>query len=100
MRIVTERHPDALVDPKRGLLREGDSLLRVRGGGRPRGRWRSNEGFSDDDHEVLPIGDAPLSAGRLIAVVGNRDLEDGDGIEGAAPWTAPAGTTEAEGDGD
>ena len=62
------------------------------------------EGFSDDDDvEVLPIGDAPLVPGADIVVVGNRDLEDGDGIE-ASLWpaarTAPADTTEAEGDGD
>ena len=103
VRIVTERHPDALVVPKRALLREGDSyFVFVAEGDRAR-KIQVEEGFSDDDDvEVLPIGDAPLVPGADIVVV-DGDLEDGDGIE-ASLWpaarTAPAGTTEAEGDGD
>lgn len=104
VRIVTERHPDALVVPKRALLREGDShFVFVADGDRAR-KIQVEEGFSDDDDvEILPAGEAPLLPGADIVVVGNRDLEDGDGIE-AAVWpaarTAPETTTDAKGDGD
>ena len=104
VRIVTERHPDALVVPKRALLREGDSyFVFVAEGDRAR-KIQVVEGFSDDDDvEILPAGDAALAPGADIVVVGNRDLEDGDGIE-ASLWpaarTALTDTTEAEGDGD
>lgn len=104
VRIVTERHPDALVVPKRALLREGDAyFVFVADGDRAR-KIQVEEGFSDDDDvEILPAGELPLLPGTDIVVVGNRDLEDGDGIE-AAVWpaarTAPEVTSEAKGDGD
>jgi hypothetical protein len=53
------------------------------------------EGFSEDDHvEVIPAKPESLAPGDLIAVVGNRDLEDGDAVE-AAPW-AGAGSPAAQ----
>ena len=96
IRIVTERHPDALVIPKRGLLREGDShWVFVVEGGAAR-RVAVTEGFSEDDHvEVIPVKEAALSAGDQIAVVGNRDLEDGDAVE-AARWAGAGGPAGGE----
>lgn len=76
--IVTERHPDALVVPKRALRREGDrNLIFVVREGRAR-EIAVNEGFSDDeDVEVLPLEAGALRGGEPVVVVGNRDLEDG-----------------------
>ncbi len=78
LEIVTERRPDALVAPKRALKREGDrSTLQIVDGGIARS-IEVSEGFSDDNWvEVQPRGDAQLTAGQLVVVVGNRDLEDG-----------------------
>jgi multidrug efflux pump subunit AcrA (membrane-fusion protein) len=76
--IVTERHPDALVVPKRALRREGEqNLLFVVKDGKAR-KVEVEEGFSDDASvEVhLPAG-ALLVAGEHVVVVGNRELEDG-----------------------
>lgn len=104
VRIVTERHPDALVVPKRALLREGDSHFVFLADGDRAKKIRVEEGFSDDDNvEILPADGATLSPGDSIVVVGNRDLEDGDGIE-ASVWPAargvkPAADSEGE-DGD
>ena len=86
IRIVTERHPNALVIPKRGLLREGDQqwVFVVEDGAARRVAVR--EGFAEDDNvEVIPAPGEDLSEGDLIAVVGNRDLEDGDAVD-AFPW--------------
>lgn len=91
IRIVTERHPDALVIPKRGLLREGDSHWVFVVEGDSARRVAVTEGFSEDDHvEVIPAKGESLAAGDLIVVVGNRDLEDGDAVE-AAPWAGAGG---------
>lgn len=82
VRIVTERHPDALAVPKRALLREGDSHFIFVADGEKARRVRVEEGFStDDDVEVVPSVEGTLSAGDHVVVVGNRDLEDGDAIE-------------------
>ena len=103
VRIVTERHPDALVVPKRALLREGDShFVFVADGDRAEDPGRGGL-LGRRRRRVLPAGEAPLLPGADIVVVGNRDLEDGDGIE-ATVWpaarTAPETTTDAQGDGD
>lgn len=82
LEIVTERHPDALVVPKRALRREGDAhhLFTVRDGHAV--RIAVNEGFSDDENvEVAPLQEGALSAQDLVVVVGNRDLEDGAQVE-------------------
>jgi membrane fusion protein (multidrug efflux system) len=85
LRIVTDRHPKALVVPKRALLREGDqTFVYVVSDGAAR-RADVKEGYTGDDHvEVLPVGDAAtelLGAGIPVIVVGNRDLEDGLAVE-------------------
>lgn len=96
VRIVTERHPDALAVPKRALLREGDSFyVFVVEGDRAR-RVRVQEGFTtDDDIEVTPTKEGALNPGDQIVVVGNRDLEDGASVE-AAPWITEANSAAAE----
>lgn len=102
LEIVTDRHPDALVVPKRSLRREGEAnLLFVVREGRAR-RIEVTEGFTDDAAvEVFAASDTPLAAGDLVVVVGNRDLEDGAEVvlEEAAKeaTTAPADTATKEG---
>lgn len=86
LRIVTERHPDALVVPKRALVREGDSFFVFICEDGLASKVRVDEGFAnDDDVEVLPHEGEALTAGSAVVVVGNRDLEDGDRIE-ASGW--------------
>ena len=93
IRIVTERHPHALVIPKRGLLREGDAHWVFVVDGDTVRPVAVTEGFSEDDHvEVIPATGESLSAGDSIAVVGNRDLEDGDAVE-PSPWAGAGGAT-------
>ncbi len=97
IRIVTERHPDALVIPKRGLLREGDAHWVFVVEGDTVRRVSVTEGFSEDDHvEVLPAEGESLSAGDSIAVVGNRDLEDGDAVD-ASLWAGAGAGAENSG---
>ncbi len=81
LEIVTDRHPDALVVPKRAIQREGDlSLLFAVSDGVAR-RVEVTEGFrSDQDVEVLPLEADALSVGDAVVVVGNRDLEDGSEV--------------------
>lgn len=90
--VVVERHPGALVVPKRALRREGDeTLVYLAEAGKAR-RVRVREGYTDDEHvEVLPQG-AELAAGARVVVVGNRELEDGaEIVEEAAQPGADAG---------
>lgn len=92
LEIVTERHPDALVVPKRALRREGGSNFVFTVEGARARRVEVDEGFSDDDSvEVLPRDAAQLVLGTRVIVVGNRELEDGAEVleEQAAP-AAPA----------
>lgn len=93
--IVTDRHPQALVVPKRALRREGEAnLVFVVREGRAR-RVEVEEGYGgDDDVEILPRGGAALAAGEPVVVVGNRELEDGAEVElenlpAVNPPTAP-----------
>ncbi len=103
--IITERHPDALVIPKRALLREGESHFVFIAKGGAAQRVRVMEGFADVDFiEIIPLESGALTAGDAIVVVGNRDLEDGDRVEAAA-WKSnrspDAGESSGEsGDGD
>jgi membrane fusion protein, multidrug efflux system len=86
LRLVTERHPDALAVSKRALRREGDATILFVARDGVAERIPVEEGFSDDDYvEVRVIGEAELSPGTEVIVVGNRDLEDGKEIE-IAPW--------------
>jgi membrane fusion protein (multidrug efflux system) len=107
--IVTERHPDALVVPKRAVVREGEAyFVFVVENGIAR-RVRVTEGFADDlSLEVVATVPGTLTAGQSVVVVGNRDLEDGDRVS-AEPWLearsaeamtpedaeAPSGTTQS-----
>jgi RND family efflux transporter MFP subunit len=87
--IITERHPDALVVPKRAVVREGEAyfVFKVEDGVARRVRVR--ESFPDDlDVEVQPEEADALTPGVAIVVVGNRDLEDGDRVE-VADWVRP-----------
>ncbi len=82
VRIVTERHPNALAVPKRAILREGECYFVFVADGDKARRVQVIEGFSsDDDVEVEPIEAGTLAAGDQVIVVGNRDLEEGDTIE-------------------
>lgn len=96
MRIVTDRHPDALVVPKRALRREGERryvLLALADGSAPAedgaegetrvvGEVDVREGFADDDSvEVVPLEGGALEPGALVIVVGGRDLSEGDPVE-------------------
>lgn len=96
VRIVTERHPDALAVPKRALLREGDSFyVFVADGGKAR-RVRVRDGFTTDDHvEITPTEAGALEAGDQVIVVGNRDLEDDDSID-ASLWITAEDAAEEE----
>lgn len=103
--IVTDRHPQALVVPKRALRREGEAnLVFVVREGKAR-RVEVDEGFgSDEDVEILPRNGATLAAGDSVVIVGNRELEDGAEVElentppqkPAAPSAAPDAAAGAE----
>ncbi len=86
LEIVTERHPDALVVPKRALRREGGSDFVFAVEANRARRVEVREGFSGDDAtEVLPVAGEQLAVGTRVIVVGNRELEDGaEVIEDAA----------------
>jgi len=79
---VPDRHPAALVVPKRALRREGEAnLVFVVREGKAR-RVEVEEGYGgDDDVEILPRNGAALAAGEPVVVVGNRELEDGAEVE-------------------
>jgi len=89
LEITTDRHPQALVVPKRALRREGEAhtLVAVR-----EGRAvvvEVEEGFSDDERvEVLPVEGHALAVGEPVVVVGNRDLENGAPVDVGA-WEEP-----------
>jgi RND family efflux transporter MFP subunit len=89
--IVTERHPDALVVPKRALRREGGSNFVFAVESHRARRIEVGEGFSDDEHvEVVPRDAARLAVGARVVVVGNRELEEGaEVLEEGAPAPAP-----------
>lgn len=96
--IITDRHPEALVVPKRALRREADSafVYAVREGLAQ--RVEVLESFSsDEDVEIVPVHEGTLEVGEAIVVVGNRDLEDGDDVQ-AEPWGEPAPAVAAETD--
>lgn len=99
LEIVTDRHPHALVVPKRCLRREGESnLIFTVHDGRAR-RVEVQEGFADDvSSEVTPLVAGALAAGDLVVVVGNRELEDGSEVvtEDAQPETTTSALPNGE----
>ncbi len=104
LRIVTDRHPDALVVPKRAVRREGDATLVFAVRDDVARRIEVHEGFTSDEHvEITVADDSELAPGDLIVVVGNRDLEDGVEVDiedrrPAAAEEAPAEPAVADGD--
>jgi len=82
LRVVTHRHPDALVVSKRALRREGETsvIFAVRDGVAV--RIVVDEAYSDEALvEVRPHDGYELEAGDEVVIVGNRDLEDGDPVD-------------------
>ena len=78
-RITLERHKDALMVPKKALLREGPlpHCFAVRDGTAV--RIEIEPGFEEPDHlEVLGGGLVPSDK---VVVVGADRLEDGDSVE-------------------
>jgi membrane fusion protein, multidrug efflux system len=95
LEIITERHPNALVVPKRALRREGEqSFVFLMDAGKAR-RAEVTDSFSDDLHvEVHPTLEGTLAAGMRVIVVGNRELEDAaDVVEESAGEAQPGTTT-------
>ncbi|MFT7667393.1 MAG: membrane fusion protein (multidrug efflux system) [Planctomycetota bacterium] len=86
LRLVTERHLNALTVSKRALRREGDAAILFVAENNLARRVELTEGFSGNEYvEVFPKNGAALEAGMDIIVVGNRELEDGKDIE-ISPW--------------
>ena len=88
LQIVTDRHPEALVVPKRALRREGDVNFMFLLEDKTARRVSVREGFSDDEFVEIVSDDERVRPGVLVVAVGNRDLEDGDEVEPEA-WGAP-----------
>ena len=83
--IVTDRHSDALVVPKRALQREGDTnFIYVADEGTAH-RIEVREGFSDDESVEIFAVEEPIEPGMPVIAVGNRDLEEGDAVD-AEEW--------------
>ena len=94
LEIITERHPGALVVPKRAVRREGDRCTIFVVDGTTARALVVTEGFSDDERvEVFPAAGATLAAGARVIVVGNRDLEDRAEVFVAQDESAPAAET-------
>jgi membrane fusion protein (multidrug efflux system) len=95
LEIITERHPGALVVPKRALRREGEqNFVFLLDAGKAR-RIEVSDSFSDDlSVEVHPAVEGALAAGMRVIVVGNRELEDAaDVVEESAGEAQPGTTT-------
>ncbi|HED65623.1 MAG TPA: efflux RND transporter periplasmic adaptor subunit [Planctomycetes bacterium] len=85
MKIITARHPDALVIPKRALRREGERRFVLELVDGPDGtivrRVPVEEGFQDEEYvEVIPVEEGALDAGTRLVLIGSRDLVDGDPV--------------------
>jgi len=91
MRIVTDRHPHALVVPKRALRREGSRRYVLKVVPAPEAdenaetaeelrslvRVEVSESYTDEDHvEILPAVDGSLAPGDEIVFIGSRDLTE------------------------
>lgn len=80
--IVTGRHPDTLVVPKRSVRREGSEVfVLVAQDGAVR-RVGVTEGFTDEAYvEVTPLEGASLATGEVVVTVGSRELQEGDEVK-------------------
>lgn len=97
LEIVTERHANSLVVPKRAVVREGEAYFVFVVSDNVARRVRVNEGFADDlEVEIVPVVEGTLVAEQSIVVVGNRDLEDGDRVEPAS-WGEARDTAVTDG---
>lgn len=108
MQIVTDRHPDAMIVPKRALRREGERrfvfAIEDQGGGDHAVRKVNVlEGYEDEENvEVIPVEPGSIAAGDRIVVVGSRDLVDGDPVridgqgEAEPPQEDALASTEAD----
>jgi membrane fusion protein (multidrug efflux system) len=99
LRIVTDRHPNALVVPKRALEREGERryvwLVRER----LARRVEVHEGYAEGEWiEVLPAPGNELAAGESVIVVGASELAEGDEVrvDGASEKSAEPAEPAAE----
>ncbi|MHC4376499.1 MAG: efflux RND transporter periplasmic adaptor subunit [Planctomycetota bacterium] len=87
VRIVTDRHENALVVPKRAVQREGGESFVFELAADPDGGHRAVrvpviEGFtSEDDVEITPVEAGRIDLDSTIITVGARDLSDGDAVE-------------------
>lgn len=77
LEVVTERHPAALVLPKRALRREGEQNLVFAVEDGKAKKIEVTEGFSDDLFVEVKGTVETLKPGLHVIVVGNRELEDG-----------------------
>ncbi len=95
VRIVTDRHTDAWVVPKRAVQREGGEsyvfeLVEDADGSYRVARIPVLESFtSEDDVEIVPVEAGSLDLSSTIITVGARDLSDGDAVEWANSVDAP-----------
>jgi membrane fusion protein (multidrug efflux system) len=85
MEIVTDRHPDALVVPKRALRREGERryvlVVQDLETGPTLERVDVDEAFEDDDSvEIVPRPGHTLDVGDTVVMIGSRDLREGDPV--------------------
>jgi membrane fusion protein (multidrug efflux system) len=101
--IVTDRHPEARVVPKRSLDREGERRFVLvvdpeedsTDTGKVR-RVEVREGYAQGDLvEILPAGEEALTGGELVVVVGGRDLTEGDAVRMDRGEAVDVGTPEA-----
>lgn len=87
LRIVTDRHEDALVVPKRAVQREGGESFVFELAAGPDGGYRALrvpvlEGFtSEEDVEVTPVEAGRIDLSTTVITVGARDLSDRDAVE-------------------
>jgi HlyD family secretion protein len=99
LRIATDRHPNALVAPKRAVRREGDfTYVLVIDADGSVARVQVQEGYETDALvELIPRPADALSAGDRLVSVGSRELEDGDlvRVEGDPDGAEAAGDAAA-----
>lgn len=101
LRIVTDRHVNALVCPKRAVQREGGEayvfeLVVGSDGSMSVARVAVLEGFSsEEDIEITPLEAGRLTEGTTIVTVGARDLSDGDAVDAPEMETSAEASAEA-----
>jgi membrane fusion protein (multidrug efflux system) len=98
LRIVTDRHPEAMVVPKRALEREGERRYVWVVRDEKAHRVEVVEGFGEGEWiEIEPAGDGGLAPGDAVVVVGARDLAAGDPVRVDGGEPQGAGAAESSG---